>query len=512
VVDAAVSALEEPTQQAALDRMTDGFFIMDGEWRITYANERAREIIRGAMGEQKRAEIDDLAGVRLWDAVPAAVDTPFYYGYHDAMETQEVTSFEEYYEPLETWFEVRVYPSRSGLSVYLRDVTDRKSYEQTLEHREGVLASMYRIVADKARSFEGKVDQLFAIGREELGTEYATLSRVDDEYVFEHVQTPDGDDTVERGDVVPLSWTTCERVVATEERLAIGDMASQTPGIAERAGNEEMGIQCYLGSPVIVDGEVYGTFCFYGTEPRREPFSRWEVTLVDLMGSWVSYECERRLREEELTRKRNRLEEFANVVSHDLRNPLNVALSRLELARDEHHSEHLDEVGDALDRMGRIVDDVLALARLGQQVVDEERIDFADLVRTTWASAGDDAAELVFESDAGTVLGDEDRLHRLFENLFRNAIEHGGSTVRVTVGDLAGGTGFWVADDGPGIPADERETVFERGYTTRAEGTGFGLAIVREVVEAHDGEITVTESADGGARFEVTGIDVRSGT
>jgi signal transduction histidine kinase len=188
--------------------------------------------------------------------------------------------------------------------------------------------------------------------------------------------------------------------------------------------------------------------------------------------------------------------------------------------------------------MGTLIEDVLALARLGGQVVDEEPVRLPRLVRRTWSSVGDTSSRLVV-GDVDTVVGDERRLERLFENLFRNAVEHGstspdsqarqdavehGSTspgsqahqdavehgdpgVTVRVGPTE--EGFFVADDGPGIPEDEREDVFDSGYTTADDGTGFGLAIVAEIVDAHDGEITVTESTEGGACFEITGIEVR---
>ena len=90
-----------------------------------------------------------------------------------------------------------------------------------------------------------------------------------------------------------------------------------------------------------------------------------------------------------------------------------------------------------------------------------------------------------------------------------DAVEHGGRNVTVTVGDLA--DGFHVSDDGPGIPDEERDRVFESGYTTAREGTGFGLSIVAEIVEAHGWEVRATDSADGGARFEVTGVEFADG-
>jgi signal transduction histidine kinase len=99
-------------------------------------------------------------------------------------------------------------------------------------------------------------------------------------------------------------------------------------------------------------------------------------------------------------------------------------------------------------------------------------------------------------------------LSQLLENLFRNAVEHGGDDVTVNVGSLPGG--FYVADDGPGIPAADRESVFEPGFTTNDDGTGFGLEIVEAVASAHGWDVRVTDAAEGegGARFEFTGVDV----
>ena len=75
----------------------------------------------------------------------------------------------------------------------------------------------------------------------------------------------------------------------------------------------------------------------------------------------------------------------------------------------------------------------------------------------------------------------------------------------ITVGDLE--TGFYLEDDGPGISADKRDDVLEVGYSTKRDNTGFGLAIVAKIVEAHGWELTVTDSDAGGARFEITGVE-----
>jgi signal transduction histidine kinase len=215
----------------------------------------------------------------------------------------------------------------------------------------------------------------------------------------------------------------------------------------------------------------------------------------------------RRERERKLERQNERLEEFVSLVSHDLQNPLNVAAGRLELADEECESDHLDAAARALDRMDELIADLLRLAREGERVNEIESVALADVVEECWHNVATGEAELVVETTR-TIRADPGRLQHLLENLLRNAVEHGstdGTSVTITVGDIDGG--FYVEDDGPGIPEAKRSRVFESGYSTSADGTGFGLAIVKEVAEAHEWSIRVTESADGGARFEITGVE-----
>ena len=211
-------------------------------------------------------------------------------------------------------------------------------------------------------------------------------------------------------------------------------------------------------------------------------------------------------RTEQLAEQRNRLDEFASIVSHDLRNPMNVAQGHLELARETDEDHHFEAVESAHERMERLVDEVLALSRRGNTVADPAPVNLAHVAEDAWATVETDEMEFRVETDQ-TVVSDHRRLRALFENLFRNSVEHGGETV--VVGDIP--AGFYVADDGPGIPLEDRERVFEGGYSTDADGTGFGLAIVRRIAEAHDWQIRITESDDGGARFEFTGVGEERG-
>ncbi len=217
---------------------------------------------------------------------------------------------------------------------------------------------------------------------------------------------------------------------------------------------------------------------------------------------------EQKERERTLREQNDRLEEFAGIVSHDLRNPLGAAMGYLELAQTDSESPHLDKVASNLDRMERIIDDVLWLAREGQGIGSTETIDLQEAVESSWAvvAGPESSATIDVAEGIGPIHADYDRLRQLLENLIGNALEHAGPDVSVRLEPLD--DGFAIADDGPGIPPDQREAVFDIGHSTTESGTGFGLYIVREIANAHEWDIDLLESAQGGTRVEFTGVSL----
>jgi len=202
----------------------------------------------------------------------------------------------------------------------------------------------------------------------------------------------------------------------------------------------------------------------------------------------------------ELKQQNVRLDEFASIVSHDLRNPLSVAMGGLDLAKETGEEADFQRVRNAHERMERMIAELLTLSQKGKDVTDLEPVSLEAIVNGARATVAADIDVTVREDM--NLHADPDRLTALLENLFRNAAEHAGPDPTVTVGTLDDAEGFYVADDGPGIPPDEQKQVFEHGYTTASSGTGIGLVIVRRIADAHGWNVTVTDSADGGARFE----------
>jgi len=208
-----------------------------------------------------------------------------------------------------------------------------------------------------------------------------------------------------------------------------------------------------------------------------------------------------------LENQNDRLREFTGVISHELRNPLGVLSDRAELIKMTGETDHADAIIETAGNMEAFLEDLLDLARQGQVVGDPHPLDIEAVARDAWAETVTHEATLTIE-EVPTVVAGPDRLQELFTNLFANAVEHAGPDVSITVGPLT--DGFYVADDGPGIPEENRSDVFDHGYTTEEDGTGFGLSIVEAIVSAHGWEITLKEGFDG-ACFAISGVETRDG-
>ena len=242
----------------------------------------------------------------------------------------------------------------------------------------------------------------------------------------------------------------------------------------------------------------------------------YQSTIVDI---------EARFRE---TADRNRtLSQFARTVAHDLNSPLSVIYGRIELAAtNESDAEmHLQAARNAAQRVDSLITDHLQSIEAvdADSESDREPVSIQTVAIQAWRIVDPSTARLQVEPQLETVEANSIRLQQLFENLIRNAIEHGSEesvglgakpsrdphavfdddidSVTVTIKPTE--QGFAVCDDGPGVPPDERDEIFESGYTTTESGSGLGLHIVREIVDAHDWEISVAASQSGGARFEV---------
>lgn len=230
-----------------------------------------------------------------------------------------------------------------------------------------------------------------------------------------------------------------------------------------------------------------------GAEPNRLFVTGVEIT-----------ELHRRL--EALDAQNRALEEFVRVAAHDVRDLLAVATGTLQLAttdvgrgeRVEVARERLETVEATLHRIGKLIDNLSRLAREGKLVGERSEHELAAIATEAWQHVDTREASLSIESST-QIRADRTRLMEVFENCYRNAVEHAGPAVTVRVGTTD--DGFYIEDDGPGLP-ERGETLFDVGVST-ADGMGLGLSIVETIVTAHGWTLSATDSADGGARFEI---------
>lgn len=512
-------------QNAIIESLDDGIVVTDGSGRIIFANPEARSLL-GETLEQS------LVGTQLSTAFPCDVD---------GKQTDEWEASTER-EGRTHWYLFRQIPfeqtrTPSGTIYTITDITERKERERELRERQRMLEQIVQWTdeAIDTESDEALGQVAVDIADSAVGSPLAGMHLLSDDNqrleavavldeVRKELDTPpsynrDGDDTPSQ-----LIWETFENqesiyIQNTEE---YDDLASETPARAV----------------IIHPLERHGVFIISATEPAA--FDEADRYFIELLAQILTavldrHERERELRsrEQQLTRENERLDQFTSVISHDLRSPLNVVELSLDMLDSEYDDDHIDSARDSLDRATTMLSDLLDLAQQGKTVEEPESADLNETIRRAWQSIPTKDASLEIVDDFGQVPADHSRLQEVFGNLFRNTIEHGtgsqttdshsseqqGSEATapavetterdlptVRIGCLSSEPGLYVADDGPGIPEDIRDEIFEQGFTTTESGTGFGLAIVSQIVTAHGWDISVSESWDGGARFEISGI------
>jgi PAS domain S-box-containing protein len=211
---------------------------------------------------------------------------------------------------------------------------------------------------------------------------------------------------------------------------------------------------------------------------------------------------DRRANADEIEAQLDWLGEFGHVLSHDLKTPLSVIQGDLELARRSDDTERLEDAAEAADRLEALVDNLADVMQQGDLVTDVESVELGEVFRS-WEAFETNPASLDV-LDSKSILADRHALVRLADNLVKNTVEHAGDETAMRVGTLS--NGFYYEDDGPGIPEGERDDVLKPGFTTKDDGSGFGMVSIKQIALAHGWDITIEGSETGGARFEFTGV------
>ncbi len=484
--------------ESIFDSLPDPLYALDTEGRLIRWNGQLEEITGYSSDEVERKHFTEF--------VPDDENETIITSFQTILEEHQSVTVESLVETKDgnsILFELTGGPLANstgeiqGMTGIGRDITKRKKLEQQLTALNETAQDV--MTADTRQEV---AEIAIHAARDVLGLDANAVHLYDDEQngLVPAAQTEEGNALVGDPPTLTKDNSIAWRVYTSGETLALDNVKNE-PDVY----NPETPVQSELYLPL---GD-HGVFLVASKEPQA--FDEHDRVLGEILAGTIITAFEQvehseqlRSREQKLARQNRRLEEFANFVSHDLRNPLNVAELHLELAAEEWDSEHLTTVKQQHDRMENLIEDLLTVAHTGQTVREIEPVGVGELAEQCWGNVDTEAATLELDIDR-PIRADRTRVQQLLENIFRNAVEHGNESVTVRIGSLP--DGFYIADDGPGIGPEERERVFESGYSTTRDGTGFGLAIVKEVVEAHDWEITVTESEDGGTRFEITSVE-----
>jgi len=461
--------MEHDLHQKLVEKSSDIPTIIDSEGKITYVSPSITDTL-GYEPEELLGEIGyEYQPPETRKAVADAIETTL----TDPDTTQTVETRFRHADGSWVWIEATLQnriddTDIGGILVNSRDISERKRRE----HQFRELAEEYRTLLEVVE------DAIFSITVESTDTGYV--------FRFERVNQSYEDQT----------GLTTEEVCNKTPTEVFGDEV----GMEIRANYHRCVRSC---KPITYQEEVPVETGARFWQTNLAPVTNGEVTQIIGITRDVTKQVKR---ERQLQSQKEQLDEFASVVSHDLRNPLNIAQGRAELLSEGRESDHLDPIVRSLDRMEEIILDTLTLARQGQVVSEQESIELVNIIGACWKTVSTAEATIEIEDEI-TIKGDRSRLQHIFENLFRNAIEHGGTDVTVRVGELDQ-HGIYVEDTGPGIPEDARKEVFDAGYTSATGGTGFGLTIVKRIAEAHGWKVKIMEGTSGGARFEFTNIKI----
>jgi PAS domain S-box-containing protein len=486
-------------QESFLQSSPDTFYVLDESGEITYQSHASEEILgyprRDLQGESVTPYIhpEDRDRVRedferLLTDGSETVTTEYRYqtisGEWRWMENRAINRLDD--------------PTIEGVLVVNRDVTTRRRRERELEETTDILSTLFETlpVGVTVIDANGAVARANQRAKTVLGLH--DVSNADLTFDNQPWSLVDAD-----GEPVSTTTLPFQRVLDAGEPVFDAEYGLRWPDGTERwismdAVPLDPNRPSTLTSPTSTMTEIRD-----GTSESGDPVVDSRRVVAVIADRTAAREDERALKA-----RNERLDEFASIVSHDLRNPLAVANGALSLARTDAADgvdDDLETVADALARMEALIDDLLSVARKGEHVVDSEPVTFAALAEEAWSTVETGSATLHVDDDA-SIWADRSRLRQLLENLLRNAIDHAGPDATVTAGTVA--DGFFVEDDGPGISVGDRADIFDTDYSTSGSGRGFGLAIVEDVADAHEWRITVEDGREGGARFEFTNVRV----
>jgi PAS domain S-box-containing protein len=488
--DETVEALRESNQKIVtiLESITDLFYSLDREWRFTDIN-RQTSLRFGKSREE-------LLGKVIWEMFPHAIDSALYAHVHQAAEQLTPQHFDLQSSIVPgRWFEAHIYPSEEGVSVYLRDISERKQAEEEIRFQAHLLGAVEQAVI--ATDLEGNILYWNSFAERLYGwpaSEALTANIID---ITPAASLRDQAEEIFSSLKQGQSWSG-EFVVKRRDGVEFPAMVTDSPIFND-------------------DGELIGMVgVSVDNTSRRHTEEEREKLLLREQQARAEAEDANRLKDE-----------FLATLSHELRNPLNVVIGYAEILRRSDESQPHSFVVKAADTIRRnalaqaqLVSDLLDLSRLqmGKVALNQQPVSLStiitDAIETVRAEATGKRIALTIDLDTEILVieGDPVRLGQVAWNLLNNAVKFTpvDGEVKIALSRDGDDARLTIEDNGQGISPEFLPHVFEifrqadASSARRQGGMGIGLALVKQLAELHDGRVSAeSEGVGAGARFSV---------
>ncbi len=514
-IEAARAEEARRTMAEIFEGIADPFTVLDRDLRVVFTNRAAAALLETTP--------DALAGKLVPEIAPGIEESEFVRAYREVLATGKPTMVEDYFAPLDRWYEVSVYPVRVGLATYSRDVTARKT-AALLEARLARHATLRAEVSAALAAHRDAHDMLGACCTpivEQLGVSFARVWTVDDAGQTLILQASAGKYTHIDGAhaAVPIGKFKIGRIAAEREPHLTNDV-QHDPLVGNPEWARVEGMVSFAGYPLMADDRVVGVMAMFGTSALSDDTLHALAGIADVIAQGIvrrRAEAELEERARDLARSNEDLEQFAYVASHDLQEPLRMVSSYVQLlARryrgklDGDADEFIAFAVEGVTRMQRLINDLLSFSRVGRRGKEFDRIEMMRVVALAEsnlrAAIVESAAEITCDP-LPEVLGDEGQLTQLFQNLIGNAVKFRGTEpprIHVSVRRESGEWVFAVKDNGIGIDPQYFERIFVIFQRLNARedypGTGIGLPLCKKIVERHGGRIWVESSPGQGTK------------
>lgn len=521
-----------------LESIGDGFFTVDRNFTVTYWNKNAEKLLLTSR--------ENIIGKCLWDYFDKNLASKSYQNYINALNYKEKIKFEDYYPPVDRWFDVNVYPTPNGISIFFKDITDEKHAENQLIYKSRLI----KTIAD-VNSILLAYDDWFEALHHSFGI-IGDAVRVDRVYYFKNHKD---EQTGEIYSGQKLEWT---RDIITpqinnlnlkkipihifpeffdplKENKVYAVQVSTIKNRELKKTLEQQGILSLLVIPMFINNEFWGfvgfddctseriwtdedisflrtvTFNLASALEKREA----NITLVDLY-----HQLENKAKE--LESINSELEQFAFIASHDLQEPLRMVTSFLtQLERK--YGDDLDEKGkryiyfavDGAKRMRQIILDLLHFSRVGKIDDDHEEVDLNQIIDNYCVLRKkliEEKSAKILKDDLPVLNQKKSPLIQLFHSLLDNALyyskDHEPPVVYINYSENEQEWIFSITDNGIGINEEYFEKIFlifQRLHEkSESGGSGLGLAIVKKIIDSLGGKIWVESEMNEGSTFYFT--------